>query len=82
MGKNLKAEPDIKWWTATPHQPHHMRGKILKNSLREPCAELRPRLRKESNKQFSKQNMFNIPDFIHRPTAAAVAGGNRRYMAI
>ena len=56
----------------------YIRGKRYKKSLTEPHTELRPQLRKGSNKPFSKSFFFKIPDFVHRAAPAATAGENRR----
>ena len=50
-----------------------------KKSLSEPLAELRPLPRKGSNEPITIEINFEIPDFVHRPVAAAAANENQRY---
>ena len=59
------------------------RGQDIGNALSERCAKVRQPVPKLSNKQFTKKSFsFKIPDLVHRPTVAAVAGKNRRWMGL
>ena len=57
-------------------------GQDINNSISEPHAELRPRPWKGSKKKNTKVFFLKVPVLVHRPTAAAVAGGNCRLMAL
>ena len=72
----FRVEPNFPWrldktQSASPASAHG--GQDNKNSLSEFCAKVRHPVSKLSNKQFTK---LKIPDPVHRPTAAAVAGQN------
>ena len=81
MRKTNKFESAFQWWSpsALSASPHG--GLDIKYSLSELHAKLRPPPRKESNKKFTEVFFFKVHDHVHRPTAAAVVGGNCRQMA-
>ena len=64
----------LKW--AKKHQEVQKFNKITLSTLSDPRSAFRLRPQTGSNKQFSKNKIFTIPDLVHRPTAAAVPGGN------
>ena len=75
MGETKKAEPDLQWWTPQASQTKPHKGQDIENCLSDMHPKLRPR---GLTSHLLKNSFFKIPDLVHRPTAAAVAGGNCR----
>ena len=76
------------WWWKPPSLPACTHGwhdikKIRQGATRQVgIADVRCSRRSCLSIYKTKQKIFKIPDIFHRPTAAAVAGGNCRQMAL
>ena len=60
MGTTKFCLPDTKLWTPQASLASPNGGQDIENFLSEPCAELRPRPLKGSNKQFTKSFCFKF----------------------
>ena len=77
-----KNDSDLKLRISGLLGPHHMAGKIFKIPLVSRALSSGRGCRRGLTTNLQQALFFKIPDLLHRPTAAAVANGNHRYLTL